>query len=368
MTDQMTQTEREKEGRRRLQEKKPRVYEKIMKQAQMIKEKKSVAFIQLEYDYRCNFKCEHCSIEAFKKPGRGHRKLTVADVKSIADQADAMDLPSICISGGEPTIFPELKDLVGAIDPRRFSVSMDTHGWFLTEEKIKWLVDIGLDRIHLSIDGLEADHDEFRRKEGSWQRCVDALPLCKKHGLGVIVNIVVTKSDLKSGALVKHLEYLKQFNVYSSLFYAKPIGGFKESKDEVLNTEDHNYLDKLTEIYNAGTRHSLVNGYFFKCFTFKKQFSITGYGDVMPCPWIPITFGNLFEEKLETIVNRGLEMEWFSYDYLQECLCGNSDSFFYRHIMPQADEIAKIDGYPVDWRKINWYREQAKLNPRKEDK
>lgn len=362
------QTEREKSGRERLKEKKPRVYEKIIKQEQMIKEKKSVAFIQLEYDYKCNFRCEHCSIEAFKRPRNGHRKLTVSDVKNIADQADAMDLASMCISGGEPTIFPELKDLVGAIDPKRFSVSMDTHGWFLTEKKIKWLVEIGLDRIHLSIDGLETAHDEFRRKKGSWQRCVDALSLCKKHGLGVIVNIVVTKSDLRSGAVVRHLEFLKQFNVYSSLIYAKPIGEFKENKDEVLNTEDHNYLDKLSEIYNAGTRHSLVNGYFFKCFTFKKQFSITAYGDVMPCPWVPITFGNLFEEGLETIVNRGLEVEWFSYDYLQECLCGNSDSPFFKLVMPQVDEIAKKDGYPVDWRKINWYREQAKLNPRKEDK
>src|SRR3990167_1634319 len=366
MEEQMT--DREKEGRERLKKRKPLVYEKIIKHDEKIRKKESVAFIQLEYDYRCNFRCEHCAIEAFKKPGKGHRKLTVPDVKSIADQADKMGLASICISGGEPLIFPELKDLVDAIDPKRFSVSMDTSGWFLNEEKIKWLVDIGLDRIHLSIDGLEADHDKFRRKEGSWQRCIDALPLCKKHGLGVIVNIVVTKSALKSGELIKQLEFIKGFGCYSSLIYAKPMGGFKGSHDEVLNTEDHNYLDKLTEIYNAGTRHSLVNGYFFKCFTFKKQFSITGYGDVMPCPWIPITFGNFFEEKLESIVSRGLEMEWFSYDYLQDCLCGNTDSFFFQHIMPQVDEIAKINGYPVDWKKINWHREQAKLNPRKEGK
>src|SRR3989344_9097680 len=142
MEEQMTK--REKTGRERLREKKPRVYEKIIKHEEMIRQKKSVAFIQLEYDYKCNFKCQHCAIEVFKKPGKGHRKLTVPDVKNIADQADQMDLASICISGGEPLIFPELKDLVDAIDPKRFSVSMDTSGWFLDEEKIKWLFGIGL--------------------------------------------------------------------------------------------------------------------------------------------------------------------------------------------------------------------------------
>lgn len=363
-------TERERNMRRKFREQKPLIYKKIKEHMGMIKRGESVAFIQYERDYGCNFSCDHCYIEDLKK-AKGVKRLTLADVGRIADQADAMNLASWCISGGEPTIFPDLEDLVKAIGPHRFIISMDTHGFFLDEEKIKWLVAIGINRIHLSIDGNEQVHDEFRKQKGSWRKCIDALPLCKKYGLDVIINITVTKSDVKSGALVQFLEFLRQFDVYSSLIYAKPMGNFRESEwaqQEIMNTEDHKELDRLTTIYNTGTRHSTVNGYYFKCFTFKKQFSITAYGEVMSCPWIPITFGNLLNEPLRQIVERGLQNPWFSYDVLNECLVGNTDSFFYRHVMPQVHEIAKTHGgYPVDYRKIDFYPAEAAKQPKRAD-
>ncbi len=345
------QTDREKQGRIKLHEKKPLVYEKIMAFPDKITKKESVALLQLQYNYRCNFKCKHCAIERFKQ--KQGKTLTVGDVKRIADQADAMGLTSICISGGEPLIFPDLKDVVDAISPRRFIISMDTNGWFLNDEKIKWLVDIGVDRIHLSIDGLEINHTMFRGAEGSWQKCIDALALCKKHGLGVIINIVVTKGLIKSGELIKQLEFVKQFGQHASMIYAKPTGAFEDCKDEILDTEDLDYVQSLTKIYNASTHLSPNNGYEFGCLCFKKHFSITAYGDVLPCPWIPISLGSILEEDLATIVDRGLKNKWFSYDHKHSCLCGNRDSFFYNNILPQVEEA---DIYPADWKKIDWER------------
>lgn len=380
-----TLTERERAMRRKFREEKPLIFRKIVKQADMIKRRESVAFVQLEWDYACNFQCEHCCIEDLKKP-KGTRRMTHDDLRRIADQADEMNLVSWCISGGEPSAFKDLPDIVRAIGPERFIISMDTHGWYLDEEKIKWLVSIGINRIHLSIDGNEEAHDTFRKQKGSWQKCIDLLPICKKYGLDVIVNIVVVKSDLRTGALVQFLEFLKQFNVYAGLIYARPMGNFRESEwaqQEIMDTEDHKELDRLSKIYFAGTRHSIVNGYFFKCFTFKKQISITAYGDVMGCPGMPITHGNLLDESLRTIVERALENPWFSYDYLNECLIGNTDSFFYQNIMPQVHEIAKADGvaawiaggskglprpvYPVDYRRLNWYLDEAVKQPTRAD-
>ena len=163
-----------------IQEKKPLAYAKIQKHPDKIKCKESVALIQLQYDYKCNMSCDHCAISGFRDNPK-IRKLTIPDVKRIADHADVMGLASICISGGEPLIFPDLEDVVNAIDPERFVISMDTNGWLLNEEKIKWLVGIGIDRVHLSMDGFEANHDKFRHAKGSWRRVVEALPYCEKY-------------------------------------------------------------------------------------------------------------------------------------------------------------------------------------------
>jgi len=347
-------TTREKNNRVKLQEKKPLAYAKIIKHPEKIKNKESVALIQLQYNYACNFKCKHCAIERFKQ--QNGRLLTVADVKRIADQADAMGLASICISGGEPLIFPDLKDVIAAIGPERFVISMDTNGWFLTEDKVKWLVENGVDRVHLSMDGLESSHNKFRRAEGSWKRSLEALENCKKHGLGVIVNIVTTKSLVSSGELIRQLDFLAKYGQHTSIIFAKPTGAFEQYKDEILDTKDIEYIQTLHQQlggkYDTSTHLSPNCGYEFGCMCFKRHLSITAHGDVMPCPWIPIKFGNIFDEDLKTIVKRGLDMKWFSYNSKFSCLSGNRDTLFYKNIMPQ---IEKSDTYPVDWKKINWF-------------
>ena len=350
----MRRTERELKNRSTLQERKPLAYEKIIKHPDKIKNRECVALIQMQYKYNCNMKCKHCAIDKFKQ--KDGRRLTIADVKRIADQADAMGLASICISGGEPLIFPDLEDVINAIGPDRFCISMDTNGWLLTEDRVKWLIEKGVDRVHLSIDGLESNHDEFRGVEGSWQRCIKALEYCAKHGLGVIINIVATKSLVSSGEMIKQLEFVAKYGQHASIIFAKPTGAFDQFKDEILDTKDIKYIQTLHQQlggkYNSSTHLSPNCGHEFGCMCFKRHFSITDHGDVLPCPWIPITVGNIFNEDLETIVKRGLGIKWFSYDYKFSCLSGNRDMKFYKEIMPQ---IEHSDTYPVDWKKINWF-------------
>ncbi|MCF8070546.1 MAG: radical SAM protein [Desulfobacterales bacterium] len=343
-------TTREIENRQTLQEKKPLAYEKIIKHPEKILKKESVALIQMEYRYACNFKCKHCAIEKLKQ--NDGRLMSLQDVKRIADQADAMGLASICISGGEPLMFPDLRDVVDAIGPKRFVISMDTNGWLLKEEKIRWLVDIGVDRIHLSIDGLEENHDDFRGAKGSWKRCVEALKVCKEYGLGVIINIVATKSLVHSGELIRQLDFIAQFGEHASIIHAKPTGAFEDCKDEVCDTKDVEVIQSLQDKYNISTHLSSNCGYEFGCLCFKRHFSITAYGDVLPCPWIPIKVGNIYDEDLETIVKRGLSIKWFSYENKYSCQCGNSDTFFYKNILPQIEEA---NTYPADWKEINWF-------------
>lgn len=329
-----------------LEQKKPLAFAKIQKFPERIKNKQSVALVQLQYRYICSFMCKHCAIERFKE--KKEPLLSIKDVKNIADQADKIGLASICISGGEPLIFPDLEEVIKAINPERFVISIDTNGWLLDAEKVKWLVNIGVDRIHLSIDGLMENHDKFRGIKGSWLKCIKALDYCKTYGLGVVVNIVISKSLIKSGELIKQLEFLKLFDRHASLINVKPTGTFEEQKDEILDTEDMLYLESLRGKYNVSTHLSTGD---FGCLCFKRHFSITAHGDVLPCPWIPISIGNVLEEPLQTIIDRGLGIKWFSFGNKFSCQSGNKDTFFYKHILKQ---VKNADTYPVSWKQIDW--------------
>lgn len=349
----MELTEREKQNRNLLSNKKPIVWAKIQRFSEQIQNHKSIALLQIQYDYKCNMNCIFCAIEKFRdNPGKN--KLSIKDIKRIADQADKMGLSSICISGGEPLLFHDLKDVINAIDSSRFVVSIDTNGFLLTENKVKELVDLGVDRIHLSMDGLSENHFKTRKLKDSWERTVKALDYCKQHGLGIIINIVATKDLVKSKEIEKQLEFLKSYNLHSSLIYAKPVGTFEEAKDQVLNSEDFDYLESLTKKYNCSTHLTPNNGTDLGCLCFKRHFSCTAFGDILPCPWIPISMGNIFEEDLETIMNRGLSNPWFSFDNYFTCHSGNSDSYFYQNIISQ---IEKHEEYPVPHTMIDWHLE-----------
>ena len=93
--------------RGQLKREKPYVYEKIMKFDEKLKRGESIAIIQFQYNYACNFTCEHCSIKRFQGK-KDDRQFTIPDVKNLFRQADELGLARVTITGGEPLVFKDL--------------------------------------------------------------------------------------------------------------------------------------------------------------------------------------------------------------------------------------------------------------------
>ena len=116
----------------------------MMKYPEKLARGESIAIIQFQYDYNCNFDCEHCSIDKFYVPkawedASGRRKFELEDVRRLSKEADEMGLANFVITGGEPLILKEYDELVEAIDPSKFYLVTDSNGWFLDDEKAKHL-------------------------------------------------------------------------------------------------------------------------------------------------------------------------------------------------------------------------------------
>lgn len=176
--------------------------------AQTHKHGKSVKGFILNYSNKCNFTCPHC----YTRSGAGEfgeTKLTMEDIKRLADEADELGVYEIDIQGGEPLINPQLFDILDAIQTERFYTYITTNGWFLDMELAEKLAKAGVDRISVSIDAFSSEeHDSFRRKEGSFKRCIDALGYTQKAGMKAYVNIVVGHYNAQSKELKDFVSYL----------------------------------------------------------------------------------------------------------------------------------------------------------------
>ena len=321
---------KEQGNRNSLQEKKPLVYEKISKFEEKYKRGESIAIIQLQYNYKCNMVCQHCSIKRFQGKNE-NRRLTPADVKRLADQADQLGLARFVITGGEPTIFPDLDEVVQAIGPDRFYINCDTNGWLL-EQKAQHLKDLGIDRIQLSIDSLNPEeHDDFRRLKGAHERALRGVEECLRIGLPIYIQTVVTKERLHSEEFIKFLEYFnaKGLNVFVS--YAKPVGAWEGHFDNLIDRNDMAYMSELEKKYMVCTHLTPGYGLDMGCIGVKGMLSVTEHGDVLPCPYIHTSIGNIFDNSLSEIIQKGLNIKHFG-EHVDTCLIAEDLGFIKKYV------------------------------------
>jgi len=321
------------EKRNLLQKEKPYVYEKVMKFEEKVENGESIAILQFQYDYRCNFHCQHCDITGLRANKERKRFFTIDDVRELSRQADKMGLAHIVITGGEPLIFPDFDDIVEALDPQKFYITSDTNGWLLDEEKAKHLKSIGVDKIQLSLDSLSAtEHDEFRRSKGSHKRALRAIDAALNAGLNIIIQTVVSKQRVRSKEFIDFVEFLNGKGVGVFVTYAKPVGSWEGNFDVLVDRDDMDYMRELEKKYNVFTHLTPGYGLDLGCIAVKRMVSVTKYGDVMPCPYIHTSLGNFFEEPLKEIIERGMKIKYFG-KYVDTCLIAEDRQFINDYVV-----------------------------------
>jgi MoaA/NifB/PqqE/SkfB family radical SAM enzyme len=335
--------------RNKLKASKPKVYEKVIKFEEMQKAGKSTAIMHLQYDYKCNMKCQHCSIRRMQKK-QNRRSMSPLDIENLSKQAHDLGLARWVITGGEPLIFPDLEEIVKAINPELFYINLDTNGWLLNAEKAEWLKSIGVDRIQLSLDSMHASqHDEFRNMPGSWGRAVEAIYHAQNAGLDIFINTVCTKERLHSFEFKMFLQFINLYNIGVYVSFAKPVGAWEGRKDILIDKSDLEYMKELEKQYNVFTHLTPAYGLDMGCIAVKGMITITKYGDVLPCQYLQVSIGNIFEDSLEQIIKNGQSIDWFG-KYQGTCFMADKTESFIADVLEKHVYTAK--SLPVHYKEI----------------
>jgi len=310
--------EKENNNRNKLKEKKPLVYEKVIKY--------NMPRIQFQYNYICNAKCDHCSIDNVKDKNR--KSLTLENVKDIFDQADKMGISRVTITGGEPLMFKDLDQLVEAIGAERFWLQCDTNGLLLTEQKVKHLKEIGIDCIAPSLDSLDKKaHDDFRHVEGLADKVLKGFDYIQQEGLNTFVQTVVTKTRLYSQEFIEFLKYFNNKGIGVFVSFAKPVGAYSGCFDELIDKKDLKYFEELEKLYNVFSHLTPAYGINEErnCVASKNIVGLTAFGDIIPCIYFYCSMGNVLEEPLETIWKRCISLKPFQKN---TCVLADKDDEF----------------------------------------
>ena len=89
---------------------------------------------------------------------------------------------TVVLTGGEPLLRPDIEEVGRAIRQRSAGWSMVSNGWFYDESMHRRLMGAGMGALTISLDGLEAEHDWMRGREGCYQRTSDGT-ICACHNI-----------------------------------------------------------------------------------------------------------------------------------------------------------------------------------------
>ena len=152
---------------------------------------------------RCNLTCKHCYSISADKDFTG--ELSTAEICEVMDDLRAFGVPVLILSGGEPLLRSDIFEVARRAKAMGFYVGLSTNGTLIDEHNIEDIAATGFDYVGISLDGMRATHDTFRRKEGAFNASLRGLRLCRDAGIKVGVRFTLTQDNAHDLTPLLHL-------------------------------------------------------------------------------------------------------------------------------------------------------------------
>jgi radical SAM protein with 4Fe4S-binding SPASM domain len=300
---------------------------------------------------RCNLLCAHCYLSA--APGaEASGELTTAECRRVmADIARVNPGTFLILTGGEPLLRRDIFDLAAAGRDHGFTVVLGTNGVLLREPQAKRMRAAGVQGASLSLDSTDpAKHDRFRHLPGAFEGAVRAAAALRAEGLDFALHMSVT--DWNVDEIPAMIELARELGARVLNFFFLVRTGRGEGLTDITPAQYEAILTYLARVQGVGRAAAppapsalearedpwsvpvaRVDGFLIRakcaphfrrilyqldpdspllanyahgsCPAGKSYCRITPTGDVTPCPYMPVSAGNLREVGFAELWARG---------------------------------------------------------------
>lgn len=239
--------------------------------------------------YRCNARCNMCN--RYKAPSRADEEISIDTIKKLPPMYFTN------ITGGEPFIRTDLKEIVRELYKKCDRIVISTNGYFTDRilDLCKEFPNIG---IRISIEGLEDTNDKIRGLKDGFKKGYETLKLLRQMGMKD-VGFGMTVQDLNAKDLVPLYDISNELglefataSLHNSFYFVEAKNIIKDRPMVAKNFEL--LINKLLKSKSpkkwmrAYFNHGLINYIYgqkrlLPCDMSFDTFFIDPYGDVMPC-------------------------------------------------------------------------------------
>lgn len=239
--------------------------------------------------YRCNARCNMCN--RYKAPSKPEEEISIETIKELPPMYFTN------ITGGEPFIREDIRDVVAELRKKSDRIVISTNGFFTDRivSLCKEFPDIG---IRISIEGLEQTNNEIRGLQDGFNRGYTTLKKLRAMGMKD-VGFGMTVQDRNASDLVPLYKLSDELDMEFATASLHNSFYFVEAKNIIRDrpTVAENFEKLINELlasnspkkwFRAYFNHGLINYIYgqkrlLPCDMSFDTFFIDPYGDVMPC-------------------------------------------------------------------------------------
>jgi len=258
----------------------------------------------------CPYDCWHCSLS-----GRRGGSLGEEAWRSIIAGLHGLGASVIGFTGGEPLARPDLPGLVEAAVAGGAETVVFTSGAGMTSERASALKRAGLWAFCVSLDTIDpAECGRLRGDDGAYGAALEALRMARRSGFYTMIGAVATRPFVE-GRLYEGLYRLARAEGVRELRLVEPMpcgklsgAGQDEHLLEPRHTEELKRFHVETNRAGRGPKVCAFNRVegpeLFGCGAGTQHLFIDPAGEVCPCDFTPMSFGNAAREPLALIWER----------------------------------------------------------------
>lgn len=262
---------------------------------------------------RCNLRCKYCFIDEWDSG-----ELTTEEGFELIEDLVKLGYNKLALDGGEPLMREDIYEFIEYASSYNIMVAIGTNGTLITREIAEKLKEAGLKRASISVDGVDEAHNELRG-EGIFRDTARGIEACKDVGLGVQFFMVVTRYNYEE--IPKVIKFAENLDINRIILeYLIPIGRGENVSEACLSPDENRKLfdymiNKQMETdvwlkplcnpqywFYLKERGLVDRKDFMGCPAATNRLRILPNGDVTPCPYLPVSGGNIREESLSDII------------------------------------------------------------------
>jgi len=272
-----------------------------------------------EITFACNMRCLHCGTAAGKKRPD---ELTTDEALNLIDELAALGCESLILSGGEPFLRPDWRQLAERTVKDGIKCGIISNGYAITKEIVDDMERLKIGKVGISFDGSEKIHNHIRQRDDSWKKAYESMKMMSENGhvkfvaVSQISNINLDDMDEIHKALLD--VGCKEWRIQMTT----NTGRMMEHNNLVLTLDKYPQLiDKILEIkkdkrmyvdvgenigyYGCKGYELLDGGIYCGCYAGMRVLGIESNGSIKGCLSMPEQFveGNIRDSSLTEIWN-----------------------------------------------------------------